>query len=248
MTDDLSTRTCQGCHKVHDAPPTQNYHGGTLAQVKLTNGTVFAVCGTPATCNLKTERPSAKAECLKRAVFNLHQCAACPEPVLFPGLLCRECRDLFAREKARQVAESGATVEDAPRTYYLNEGRLVVLLGHVESLTGPAVRSMLVGLGATIVGQYLPHAPGANDTPDNDRVFPHATANDYYDKRDWWELRATPARWAAMRESFTRLAELLATAKQKSHAQGQSLLLNLATGKITMDEFNDRGAKNGRDL
>jgi hypothetical protein len=44
MTDDLSTRTCQGCHKVHDAPPTQNYHGGTLAQVGIHTAPKWYYC------------------------------------------------------------------------------------------------------------------------------------------------------------------------------------------------------------
>jgi hypothetical protein len=160
-------------------------------------------------------------------------CHACGDEGNRPkNSVCGKCRSIFERALRREaeVAAAGedVIVRSCERAYAMP------YLRHETARGDPSgenpIRKPMLRL-SEVISEPAIHATDAQDLWGDGRY-------------DWVTYRRMPrAAFEAMRDAYDAIGKALTAAHREGHREGRDLLLQLAAGEITNDEFNDRAAR-----
>lgn len=158
--------------------------------------------------------------------------------------VCAECRtalDKWAQLQKEQAAKSDERVyftkERAYALPYLPEE--VERKGRREAIREPLLRLHMLVSRPAPEGE---HWKDLREREESGDAFTYAAVG--WRDNDFRIIRLFPVAVAdALRELYAGIHDSLKAAHAKGHAEGRSLLLGLASGRITNDQFNEAAAR-----
>lgn len=177
-------------------------------------------------------------------------CPGCGVECVYPkGGVCDDCRGALKKWHT-QEAERAAKADE--RVYYTKERDYGFphLSHEVERREGVerryAIREPLLRLHALVSRPLDGGTPWKALEARGDDAYTY-TRGDSFGARDWTITRLFPVAVAdALRDLYAGIEDSLENAYAQGHAKGRSLLLGLASGDLTSDEFNDEAARLNR--
>lgn len=186
------------------------------------------VCGTRATQRRPGVTPFAASACLTRAMTRTPRCPGCGAHTSSPWCLCRICADLLAQARAERVRDDGATAR-----FFLNDGRLESVVGGPSDERRAWVAPFLDLLGAVPAARE----PSREPTPE---AFPPPLTDDRYHARKWFAVTLSFERWGALQRLVRAVAALVRASAAEGKREGSHILLQLARGELTFNDFERR--------
>lgn len=179
-------------------------------------------------------------------------CPGCGEPKLRPKLRVCDVCDATLKAARRARAERAEAGEDTPVPHVMQERAYALPWLRGPRETSDRVRDAFFRLGQLLseatderVPMMPPDAEHNYHWTDFDRwaVWPFSRTEGR-SGGDWQVTRLMrPSIAGALREAYAAAIDNANAVEKQGHAEGRALLLSLAAGTLTADEFNDRAAR-----